>query len=95
MRDGGAASVPRLFDGRSSPSLLLPFMEVRLDGVLPVLVQGCAAPDGGHSLAHHLVIEAGARAVAVVVHRPVGGDAQAPCHFHMFWCHHTISGSDW
>ena len=59
-------------------TLLLPFVEVRLDGVLPVLVQRGVAPDGGHGLAHHLVIEAGTLAVAVVVHHPVGGDAQVP-----------------
>ena len=47
-----------------------------------MLVQRCAAPDGGHSPAHYLVVEAGALAVAVVVHRPVGGDAQMARRFH-------------
>ena len=59
-----------------------PPAEVLLDGVLPVLVQGRAAPDGGHRLAHHLVVEAGTLAVAVVIHRPVGGDAQVARGFH-------------
>lgn len=47
--------------------------EVLLDGVFPVFIQRRIAPDSGHGLAHHLVVEAGTLAVAVVVHRPVGG----------------------
>lgn len=43
-----------------------------------IAFRGHTFPDGGRSLAHHLVIEACALAVAVVVHRPVGGDAQVP-----------------
>ena len=70
------------FDSRSLPPFLLPPAEVLLDGVLPVLVQRCAAPDGCHSLAHHLVVEAGTLAVAVVVHRSVRGDAQMACRLH-------------
>ena len=62
--------------------LVLPLAKVRLDGVLPVRIQGGAAPDGGYSLAHHLVVEAGALAVAVVVHCPVGGDAQMARRLH-------------
>ena len=66
----------------SSLSRFLPFTEILLDGILPVLVQRCAAPDSGHGPAHHLVVEAGALAVAVVIHRPVGGDAQMARRFH-------------
>ena len=64
------------FDGRLPPSLLLPLAEVLLDGVLPMRIQGRTAPDSGHSLAHHLVVEAGPLTVAVVVHRPVGGNTK-------------------
>lgn len=60
----------------------LPFAEVLLDGILPVFVQGGAAPDGGHCLAQHLVVEACALAVAVVVHRTVRGNAQMACRLH-------------
>ena len=60
----------------------LPLKEVLFYGVLPMLIQRCAAPDDGHSLAHHLVVEAGALTVAVVVHRPVGGNAQAARRLH-------------
>lgn len=55
---------------------------------------GHTFPNGGHRLAHHLVVEVGALAVAVVVHRPVGGDAQVPRRLHMFWWYHTASGSN-
>lgn len=54
----------------------LPLAEVLLNGIFPVLIQRCVTPDGGHSLAHYLVVEAGALAVAVVVYRPVGGNAK-------------------
>ena len=56
--------------------------EVLLDGIFPVFIQMCIAPDSGHRLAHHLVVEAGALTVAVVVHRPVGGDAQVARRLH-------------
>lgn len=59
-----------------------PPVEILLDVILPVLVQGYAAPDGGPGMSHHFVVEAGALAVAEVVHRSVGGDAQiARCFY--------------
>lgn len=44
--------------------------------------KGALHPDGGHSLAHHLVVETGTLAVAVVVYRSVGGDAQMARRLH-------------
>ena len=75
------------FDSRLPLSLLLPLAEVLLYGVLPVPVQGRAAPDGRHGLTQHLVVEAGALAVAVVVYCPVGGNAQ----MYFSFCRRIIS----
>lgn len=74
---------PLFYSAEASPlCFFLPFAEVLLDGILPVFVQGGAAPDGGHRLAQHLVIEACALTVAVVVHRTVRGNAQMACCLH-------------
>lgn len=45
--------------------------QVRLYGVLPVLIQRGASTDGGDRLAYDLVVEAGTLAVAAVVRGPV------------------------
>ena len=63
-------------------ALFLPLAEVLLNGIFPVLIQRCVTPDGGHSLAHYLVVEAGALVVAVVVYRPVWGNAKMACRLY-------------
>ena len=56
--------------------------EILLNGILPVLIQRGAAPDGGHRVTERLVIEPGALAVAMVVYCPVGRDAQVTRRSH-------------
>ena len=43
---------------------------------LPVLIQRISALDSDYNLAHHLVVEVSTYTVAVIVHRPVGSEAQ-------------------
>ena len=68
--------------GKLLSAPLLPLAEVLLNGVFPVLVQRCAAPDGGPSLAHHLVVETGTLAVTVEVHCSVKGNAKVARRLH-------------
>ena len=69
-------------DGSASALGALTAAEILLNGILPVLIQRGAAPDGGHRVTERLVIEPGALAVAMVVYCPVGRDAQVTRRSH-------------
>ena len=66
----------------SSAASSLPLVEIRLNGILPVGIQGGAAPNSAHRLADGLVVELSALTVAVVVHRPVRANAQLSRRLH-------------
>ena len=57
-------------------------LKIRLNGILPMFAQRSAASNSCHRLTYHFVIEPGPRAVAMIIHRPVGADSKFARRFH-------------